>query len=235
MNFNSLKEELIQLYKNIYSYIENSSVFHSLKEKYIHLNPLYRNIINKVFLCALFAGLLYYPVLQLYSAGSNMRSFKAKKQLTKELQELASAQPSSFKANRNILGSLKQFLITADKQVQLPKEQIQKIEAVYPPQSLKGLKLPARVESVNITVTQLNLKELIQYGRKIETLKDSLKLVGMNITENKKNYFDAVYTFSLFSLKAGAKDKGTIKKPVNKKPNKRTNKQPKKKSKESKK
>ena len=103
---------------------------------------------------------------------------------------------------QSISGSLKNFISQRSETIGLPKEHI--IISPTKAQNLKELKIPARTQSVRIELNNLNLKELINYAHQLETLNTNLKVVNMNITENEKktNYFNAIYTLSLFSLTA---------------------------------
>ena len=202
LNINNLKEELINLYKNTYIYLENSSWFHYIKEKYDHLQPVHKKIINGTAGLLLLTGLLFYPFSRLYSSWKNMNSFTEKKYLIQELYNLSSFRRTSLNARQSISGSLKNFISQRSESIGLPKEKI--IISPTKAQNLKELKTPARAESVRIELNNLNLKELINYAHQLETLNTNLKVVNMDITENEKkvNYFNAVYTLSLFSLAA---------------------------------
>ena len=202
LNISNLKEELINLYKNIYIYLENSSWFHYIKEKYEHLQPIHRKIINGTASFILLSGLLYYPFSRLYASWENMNHFTEKKHLIQELLNLSAIRRTSLNAQQSIPGNLKTFISQRSESIGLPSEQI----TITPTkgQSLKELKIPARTKSVRIELNNLNLKELINYAHQLETLNTNLKVVNMDIieSEQKANYFNAVYTLSLFSLAA---------------------------------
>ena len=209
LNINNLKEELINLYKNTYIYLENSSWFHYIKEKYDHLQPVHKKIINGTAGFLLLTGLLYYPFSRLYISWENMNSFTEKKYLIQELLNLSAFRRTSLHAQQSISGSLKHFISQRSESIGLPKEQI--IISPTKAQNLKELKIPVHAESVRIELNSLNLKELINYAHQLERLNTNLKVVNMDIIENEKkvNYFNAVYTLSLFSLAASDLPKKT--------------------------
>lgn len=138
-----------------------------------------------------------------------MGSFTEKKHLIQELLNLSAIRRTSLHTQQSIPGSLRAFISQRSETIGLPKEQITISPAKA--QNLKELKIPARAESVRIELNNLNLKELINYAHQLETLNTNLKVVNMDIIENaqKANYFNAVYTLSLFSLAAN----NTPKKP----------------------
>ena len=224
ININNLKEELINLYKNTYIYLENSTWFHYIKEKYEHLQPLHKKITHGTAGLLLLIGLLYYPFSHLYTSWGNMKDFTDKKHLIQELLSLSAMRRASSGLQQNIPRDLKNFISQRSETIGLPKEQITTITQTKG-QNLKELKTPVRTESVRVELNNLNLKELINYGHQLETLNNNLKVVNMDITENKEkeNYFNAVYTLSLFSLTANNSLQKTnplkskFKKPIQKK------------------
>ena len=220
MPFQNLKEEIITLYKNASSAVENSQWFHYFKEKYDHLNPKYKKILKTALAFGALAGLFYYPVQNIYSSQKNMKEFTDKKELTQELVKLSLSGSSSAPQQQNI-SSLKNFISRNIYKTGLNNKQIKDIT------SGKGLKNPlgntSTVESVNITALDLNLKEIMNYGQKIEALARPLKMTGLHIIENEKkdNYFSAVYTISLLRFDKTGTDKPRIDKPrIDKKPTK---------------
>ncbi len=224
ININILKEELINLYKTIYIYLENSTWFHYIKEKYEHLQPLHKKIVNGVASLLLLIVLLYSPFSYLYASWGNMKDFTDKKHLIQELLSLSDIRRTSSGLQQNNPRNLKNFISQRSETIGLPKEQITTITQTKG-QNLKELKTPVRTESVLVELNNLNLKELINYGHQLETLNNNLKVVNMDITENKQkeNYFNAVYTLSLFSLTSNNSlqktnfPKQKLKKPLQKK------------------
>ena len=208
ININNLKEELSNLYKNIYLYLENSSWFHYIKEKYEHLQPTHKKAVNGAIGFIVLSGLLYYPASHLYTSVKNMKDFTDKKQLIQELISLSAVRRASPYTQNNISGNLKDFIFQRSETVGLPKDQITTIDQAKS-QNLRELKMPTHTESVRVELKNLNLKELIQYGHQLETLNENLKVVSMDITESvqKENYFNAAYTLSLFSLRANQPEK----------------------------
>ena len=203
ININNLKEELINLYKNTYIYVENSTWFHYIKEKYEHLQPMHKKITHGTAGLLLLIGLLYYPFSHLYASLGNMKDFTDKKHLIQELLSLSAMRRASSGLQQSIPHNLKNFISQRSETIGLPKEQITTITQTTG-QNLKELKTPVRTESVRVELNNLNLKELINYGHQLEILNDNLKVVNINIIENKQkeNYFNAIYTLSLFSLTA---------------------------------
>jgi len=133
-----------------------------------------------------------------------MHSFTEKKHLIQELLNLSTLRHTSVYTKQIIPDKLKPFISQRSEFIAIPKEQI----AIFPTkaQNLKALQTPTSTKSVRIELNNVNLKELINYAHQLESLHPNLKVVSMDIIENeeKTNYFNAVYTLSLFFLTANS-------------------------------
>ncbi len=202
MDISNFKEILVNGYKNLHNSIVNSSAFYFLKEKYDHLNPLYRKIIHTGGLIFLVCALLYYPFSNLYSSWKNMKDFKERNTLTKDLIDLSTASAfnvsRSYTVNQDPVRFIRQKMPT----LRIPKDQIEEIKADRPIPIPASLSLPVKVKTVSVKIKNLTLKEVIQYGYQMEQMSKSIKLMDIRITENpkKNNYFDVSYILSFFNL-----------------------------------
>ena len=202
MDLNAFKEECINSFKNLSNTIANSPAAYLIKEKYDHLSSLHRKIIYSVCMLILACLLLYYPASRLILAGSNMRDFRIKKTLIKELVDLSSAKQlsssQSYAPNQDPVLFIKNRIVS----LQIPENQVKNIKKSKNFQKTKNLPLPSKVESVEIEMTNLNLKEIAQYGHQLEQLSDNIKLTNIRIIENKEkdNYFNVSYILSFFNL-----------------------------------
>ena len=203
MDFNSIKEELINTIKSVHNAIVNSPVFYFIKETYNHLGTFYRKLLHGCLLTAVLCVLLYYPFSRLYSATKNMREFSGKTRLTQELvnlsNESANGAESMYRAGQDPVQFIKKRLPV----LPIPKKQITKVQAVEGTVKPAGVPLGTGVKTAEVHITDLNLKELVQYGYYLEKLSDNIKMTGLNVTETakKNNYFNVQYTLSFFSLR----------------------------------
>ena len=218
MNLNTLKEELINAYRNFNDIVVNSSVFYFIKEKYDHLSSLHRKILHSVLVLTLAFVFLYYPFSYLYYSWRNMRDFHTKKQLTKELVDSSFAEQMSSSQSYTPDRDPVQFINQRIPILQIPKNQIKNIKKSETVQKPKNLLLPATVKTIEVEMENLNLKEVIQYGHQLEQLSNNIKLMNLHITERpqKDNYFNVSYILSFFNAA-----KETI--PNNKKTQKKIN------------
>ena len=199
MDFNNFKEELKNIINNVYSYIINSAAFYFIKEKYDHLSVLNRKIIQISCFIILLCVLLYYPTSHIYSSWKKRRDANTKQTLIRELMRLSPNRKnnisSSYLPGQDPLKFIQQRIPV----LQIPKKQIQKIKKVKEIQ--KSSLLKAKVETVIVEVQNLNLKEVVEYGYKLEKLSNNIKLNHLRIKENpnKNDYFNVSYALSFFS------------------------------------
>ena len=203
MDFNRFKEEFINLCKNFHNIIVNSSFFYFIKEKYDNLSLLHRRIIYIASILIFSSVLLYYPFFYLYSSRKNMKDFNIKKKLIKEMTNLSSTKEvnttKTYPFNQNPVRFIELRMPTLG----IHKEQQGEIKKVDALTELKNLPASTKVEAVEVNLKNLNLKEVIQFGHKMENLSNNIKLINMEITENpeKEHYFNVSYILSFFELK----------------------------------
>ncbi len=214
MDLSNFKDTCVNGYKNFHNSVVNSSAFYFLKEKYDHLTPLSRKIIQwggGIFVVCI---LLYYPVSHLYSSWKNMKDFKTKNTLTKDLIELSTAgrlraTPSNT-TSRDPVRFIRQKIPT----LQIPKEKIGEIKIEKNTVLPENFSFSGTVKTVAVKIKDLNLKEVIQYGHRLEHTSGNIKLMDIHITENpeKSKQFNVSYILSFFNLNTqSTKDKLTRK------------------------
>ncbi len=206
MDFNNLKDEFANTFKNLSNTVIDSPFFHLIKEKYDNLSSFYRKTIYVSGFLILACILLYYPSAHLYSSWKNMWSFNTKKKLTHDLIDLSiSTQTSTSRAytpDRDPVQFINQKIIT----LRIPKNQIKEVKKpkIAPPQeSTTTFSMPTTIQTVEVAMENLNLKEVIEYGHQLEQLSKNIKLTNLHMIENLKqdNYFNVSYILSFFNIK----------------------------------
>ena len=220
MDLNNIKEEFISLCRNFYNSIINSQVFYFVQDKYHHLNPLYRKILQGLGGAILTILLLYYPISLLYSSHGHIRDSKTKQKLMQDLMALSFRSSTSasgfYSSSRNPVPLIRQKM----RALQIPQKQIQSIRKIsnntksmhltskgpstgdiigFTP---KGLNVPAKAIAVQVSMKNLNLKEVVQHGHRMEQISDNIKLASIQITEtpHAENYFNVSYILNIFQL-----------------------------------
>lgn len=203
MDFNRLKEALSNLCKNAYNAITNSSLFYFIKDKYDSLSSFQRKIIYSLSVLIFSCLVLYYPFSHLYSSWKNMNDFNTKKELIREMIHLSSTKDiqssKDYTSHQNPIQFIERRMPTLGINKKLIKG-IKKAKYVPP---LKNLPFSAKVETIEVQLENLNLKEIIQYGHQMEQFSNNIKLTNIEITENreKENYFHVSYFLSFFLFK----------------------------------
>ena len=201
MDLNNLKEELLSFCRNLYSSFINSSAVFFLKEKYDHLTPLYKRIIQVVGGVVLLTILLYYPTSLLYSSMVHIRDFKTKQGLLQELWVVSTSRSSGassfYSPNRDMVSLVQQKI----KAMRIPEKQIQKIQKVSRLVPAPKLPLSAKATVVEVSMEKLNLTEVVQYGHQMEQFSKNIKLMDIKIQEDaqKKHYFNVSYFLYIFN------------------------------------
>ncbi len=199
MDFNNLKEAFINISNHVYSSLINSSSFYFIKEKYDNLSSLHRKTLQGLCVFILLCVLLYYPTSHLYSSWKNRQEANIKHLLTRELMNLSpnkkNNSSSSYFSGQNPVTFIERRIPV----LQIPKNQIQQIRKSKVIQ--KSPLLSAKVETVTVEMQNLNLKEIVEYGYKLEQLSNNIKLTNLHIKENpnKNDYFNVSYALSFFS------------------------------------
>ena len=204
MDFNTLKDNLTNVCKNLNNTVIDSPLFYFIKEKYDNLSSFYRKALHIISLLILVCILFYYPVSHLYSSWSNIKSSKTKKNLTQSLLDLSSTKQTSssqaYTSDRDPVQFINQRIIT----LQIPKNQIKGVKkSDVTSQKPSTLSSTTKIQTVEVKMENLNLKEIIKYGHQLEQLSKNIKLTNLHIIENpeKDNYFNVSYILSFFNLK----------------------------------
>ena len=201
MNLSSIKDFFMDMCKAIYDRLRSSVFIHWLREKYNGLNGIQRKIIFSTLFILLVGGVLYYPASFLYSSWEYIRSSRDKKQLIRQMNHLSFALRSGSTFARPVHGNLKVFIQRQVSRWSLVKGQITQIKEIKSTSSgvnVEGLLTTSRL--VEIQMGNLNLKEIVQYAKRLEGLSPYLKLIKLKMEEDKEeqNYFDVAYTLAFF-------------------------------------
>ena len=207
IDLNNLKEELLSFLRNLNNSLVNSSAFFFLKEKYYHLNPLYRKILQAVMWVVLSATLLYYPAGLLYSSMGYVKDYNIKQKLLQDLLALSTGSSSGarlfYSHKRDMVALIRQKA----RAMQIPEKQIKKIRKANlnisktkKKEESQNLSLSAKGTAVEVVMEKLNLQEVVQYGHQMEQFSKNIKLMGIHIQEDmeKKNYFNVSYILHIF-------------------------------------
>ena len=191
----------MDMYKIIYDRLISNVFIHWLREKYNGLGGIQRKIIFSTLFILFAGGVLYYPVSLLYSSWGYVKDSRDKKQLIRQMNHLSFALRSGSAFVHPVHGSLRVFIQQQISRWFLAKGQITQVKEIKSTSSnvsAKGVSTASRL--VEVQVSDLNLKEVVQYAKQLENLSPYLKLIKLKMEEDKKeqNYFDVIYTLAFF-------------------------------------
>ena len=203
MNLKSYRNVLKSYFESIYYKVKESSIYNICLEKYENLDIHYQKWIQISTSSTLLLLILSIPISILFTSLKTTTEFKTKKNLVfdilKKDSPVAFSEFSSSQLESRISVILSQF---NSKQKEAPKiTPLSKSIQLEP--SLKKLSYSGK----NITIKNINIKEAIDIGSRLDQISPAVKLVQFKITESKtaNNYFTA--TFSLVHFHAPKKPK----------------------------
>ena len=193
----AVKEFMRRLTRWLYAKMESHFIWCFIKEKYFCLGVFQKKIVCMAGWGVLGVGLFYYPVQFWLSSWSRLDEFKTKQKLIRQLSDLSFTLQSES-AYSPLRGGLKAFIenqVSFWPGVKALRLKVKKAGRIH----IKSHQLnPA--SAVEVAMDNLNLQEMVQYGRKLERLSPHFKLLALNMQEDsqKNNYFDVSYTIAFF-------------------------------------
>ncbi len=212
MNLSNIKDFFIDICKTVYDRLWSNLFVHFLREKYACLSGLQRKVIFSTLFVLLMGGVLYYPVMLLYSSWGHVRDSQDKKQLIRQMNHLSFALRSGSTFIHPIHSSLKVFIQQQVSHWPLAKRQMTQVSEIKIDISdVNAKNLPVTSRLVEVKMDNLNLKETVEHAKRLEDLSPYLKLTNLKMEEDKEkqDYFDVSYTLAFFDrLDAQVADKG---------------------------
>jgi hypothetical protein len=205
MNFDALKEQLLDRLRQIWGQIRESSLYIELREKYEEMSPGAQKAVTAAGVGIALLIVFAIPLSNLSSSMTNVASFEESKQTLRDLlvvqRELAQTPdvPPAPPADQ-----IKQRVQTILNDAGLAPEQIHEVKDVDtkadPPTAL----IPPSVQQHGVTATlmKLNLKQVTDIAYQIQSIATNAFLTSMDMTANKEDnhYYDVIYRVVGFSV-----------------------------------
>ncbi len=199
MPFDELKERLKHEFSQTWQRIQESSAYIQLKDRYDSLTPQMQKASLMAASLLVFLALFSLPLATFNQSSTDIESFESKRSLVVQLiqlnQDLKNKPqlPVPPPASR-LMEQIRDQLTKSD----LIPEQIQPITqggSSILPQNLVQ-------EVLNVSLKQLNLKQVIDLGYSISSLHPALKLQDLILNPNQKNksYYDVLYKFVILNI-----------------------------------
>jgi hypothetical protein len=206
MDFESYKEQLIELLKNYKNKIQDSETYIRLKEKYDNLPQNYQYAILSMTVLLLFYFIYSIPASFVSVADEKIGYFEENRQLTRELIragriartiQLPPPAPSAEALTsqvENIL--LEERVLPEQKTATTPMPEVASSKIVPKSINQTGLKTALK---------QITLKQIIKIGESINNI-NSTKLMNIAILADKKDphYYNVDYEVAAFSVPLSA-------------------------------
>lgn len=195
MNLDDLKDRLRTEWGQLRERLEESSAFNNLRDRYQDLNPTSQKalVIGGLVLIALI--LLSVPWAPFETSRENMTQFEDKRGLMRDLlrvQKEINETPNIAvpPPAESVKGRIQSDLQTA----QLMPEQIRGV-SVLPATASASIGLAQSDGSVEVSLAQLNLKQIVDLGYQFQSIDPSVKMKDLIVHANALDarYFDVIY------------------------------------------
>jgi type II secretory pathway component PulM len=205
MNFQDMKEESLEQLSVYKEKIQESAVYIQIKERYDQLNPKQQKYVNIGSILLIAYIVLSIPLGSLSEANSKIEKYKEEKKLLanfKKAQEAASTAPRPQKPQDG--NRLSRNLRSLFEKEGLNKDQIGNADAFTENNTGQFPEIPkeASITGVKASLKQLNIKQLVDILKKVETQSTPSKMTHLNITPtaDKAGFFDVAFELRGFDL-----------------------------------
>lgn len=196
-----LKERLSSDLKSVLERVQESSLFIQIREKYENLTPPKQKL--SIIVISLTLVYLVFSIPFSYYSVSNehVAAFEDKRQLIRDMLKVARDSKDlpniAIPPDLATLRSQIQGLLESDR---LVPTQIVSVENAVTTSKL----IPNNLSqgSVNVNLSQLNLRQVVEIGHQLQSINQSIKMTDLDIRANSKDsrYFDVIYKLVVLAI-----------------------------------
>lgn len=203
MDFESLKEQLLDQYKELSQKIGENETFLMLAERYNNLSPvIQRSIIGGIVF--LFFYVLYtIPSGSMASSESHYSNFELQRATTEDLYKAGAITSGGSQSNGLGRTQLESQVKRDLKTQQVLDSQVSPFKSVAAPISAK--KVPKEIEQIGLSfeIKKMNLKQFTNISSRLASINPNTKLTNISMKADKEDphYFNVSYTLSSLNLK----------------------------------
>lgn len=204
MTLEDLKDQLRENWAELRSKIEEDSTFNTLRERYETLSPGAQIGLKLGLLLLVLAIFVYIPYTFFSAASDNVALFEGKRSTIRKL--LRASRTASDGASVDNPPPIPQLTENVRSRLQTYALLPEQIGGITPldTAALGGRYAPKEIEQdgLGVTLTKLNLKQVIEIGYGLQTLMPGVRLVGMEMKASSPDphYFDVVFKLARFGL-----------------------------------
>ncbi len=202
MNFDDLKDQLVDAKENLIIFIQEDPSVNSIKEKYQTLSsPAQKGLVAGLTVFALLV--LFYIPYSYFSAASDLEEeYNSYKVTIRELLKVGvGSSTGSLSTRRGDLDSLKSKISSTVNNFNLTPGQV---TPVILSSDIKGSLAhpPVNEEVFTVLLKNLNLNQIIQIGTDLQRKFNNLKMTGLSVTASsgKTGYFNTQFMLSKYYL-----------------------------------
>lgn len=203
MNFQDLKEQILENLKTNWQNFQETTFYVTLKEKFDDLSPRNQKLIITVSLFLFIYVLLSLPIAWIQSKSSEVAYFEEKRNLTRDLlhlnQEMATAPDARPEIHPPAIANQLQSIL---QEANVPQDQIINIQQLQDATIDNSTMIPKGIkqEGVLATLSQLTLRQIVDIGFRIENNINGTKLTSIDIKASNENshYYDVMYRIVSF-------------------------------------
>lgn len=198
---NALLEKLRDQALELWTRIQETSLYMTMRERYDSLNSRAQKAIVAVVFILAGLFLFSFPYSYISSSQSNLEAFEENRGLIRDLLKASrtlkepSPLPPEMPAEQLtaiVTRSLEEFHLVAE-QVGPVQPINEKVTNMVPDQ--------VKQTAVSLQLKKLNLKQIVEISHRLQTLNPGTKVIGMDVKENAtSHYFDVTYRIASFSV-----------------------------------
>ncbi len=204
MALEDFKDKLQDQLAELRSKIEESPIYHSIRERYENLSPSAQRTLALSLLAGGIIFFCYIPYAYFSSSSVLVSEFNEKRSMIRQLLRASRlASQAGTVSNPPEISALQSTIMNRLARFNLLPEQSAGINIVSAA-ALGGSLAPAGItqEGLSVNLKQLNLKQVVDIGYDLQNLAQGVRLVGMNMspTAADTRYFDVIFHIARFSM-----------------------------------
>lgn len=201
MNLDDLKERLKSEFQQLWDRIQDSSLYGQLKDRYENLTPVMQKVVLATVAVIIGYILIMTPLDSFTNSSSTLTGFEDDRQMIRDLlkvsRETASAPDLTPAPPIDALQSRIQGELTSSR---LTPEQIVSVGPVSNSSTLIPDSL--MTGQIEVSVKQINLRQMTEIGTKLSNLGDAVKLKDLILRPNgtDSRYMDVTYKIAILNI-----------------------------------
>jgi hypothetical protein len=203
MNLADLKDKLQAALKQVYEKIIESSLFIKAKDSYSNFTPAVQKLIQIAAFALVAIFLFYSPINELSTSAENLDQFSQYRKLTKELFQI-SRDASSTVSNIPIPPDSQSLMARVKSELDQARLNPDQIKSILQASVDKGLPEHLNQGAVDVQLANLNLKQIVDIGYKLQNMNPSIKMQNVFIEANAKDprYYDVTFKMAILKIPA---------------------------------